>query len=323
MGRELWGRNRPGSIACIGEAMIEIAPEQGSYDLARVSVAGDSLNTAVHLRRAWPGEVAYVTVLGLDRMSGKVADFITSEKISADLVMRCDTANVGLYVVELDENGERDFSYWRSNSAARQLFQAGIGPTLRQLEAFGAIYFSAITLAILAPDIREKLISWLEHYRMQAGGVVIFDSNYRPGLWDGLEQARSAVSEVWRNTDIGLPSLEDEESLFGESGVAAVLGRLRKYGVSCGALKHGSSGPVAIDEHMAGDRFEAAARVVDTTGAGDGFNGAYLAAWLGGADEKSAFARGHERAVEIVSAYGAIPGMHSRPGRELAMKIVP
>lgn len=54
---------RPKRIACIGEAMIELSLA-GTGDTARIAVAGDTLNTAVYLRRNWSGDVAYVTALG-------------------------------------------------------------------------------------------------------------------------------------------------------------------------------------------------------------------------------------------------------------------
>ena len=62
------------SIACIGEAMIELSM---AGDDAQLGVAGDTLNTAIYLHRAAPGiTVDYVTCLGDDPFSARIHDFI-------------------------------------------------------------------------------------------------------------------------------------------------------------------------------------------------------------------------------------------------------
>ena len=99
--------------------------------------------------------------------------------------------------------------------------------------------------------------------------------------------------------------MDDEQALFGESDEAATLARLRGYGLTQGALKRGARGPVALDPAVTGGPFPPAARVVDTTAAGDSFNGAFLAASLAGQDTAAAMAAGHAMAREVVGFRGA------------------
>ena len=57
-------------IACIGEAMIELSTEG---DQAHLAVAGDTLNTAIYLKRSSPDiTVDYVTCLGQDMFSNHI-----------------------------------------------------------------------------------------------------------------------------------------------------------------------------------------------------------------------------------------------------------
>ncbi len=174
----------------------------------------------------------------------------------------------------------------------------------RAIDGFDVLYLSAITVAILPAEVREALLAQLS--KLRAGGVqIVFDSNYRPRLWGSQAEAQEWVAGFWRVTDIGLPSVDDEIALFGDRSEEAALERLRSYGLSDGALKRGARGPVALDPDVSPGEYQPAPVVVDTTAAGDSFNGAFLAARLAGASLPDAMARGHAQASEVVGFRGA------------------
>ena len=187
----------------------------------------------------------------------------------------------------------------------RSLFlpPAEVGPD--RLAGFDLVYLSGITLAILAPAARRALAAFLETFRA-AGGRVAFDSNYRPRLWPDPATARGEIDAFWALTDIGLPSLDDEIALYGDAGEAAVIARLAAAGVGRGALKRGAAGPLALGAAGALPTFPPAPRVVDTTAAGDSFNGGYLGALMRGLPEADCLAAGHALAAEVVTHPGAI-----------------
>ena len=110
----------------------------------------------------------------------------------------------------------------------------------------------------------------------------------------------------WQLADIGLPSLDDELALYEEAGEAEVLARLAAAGVARGALKRGAEGPRPLGPAGPLPAFPAAARVVDTTAAGDSFNGAYLGALIRGLPEAECLAAGHAMATEVIGHPGAI-----------------
>lgn len=304
---DIWGKHRPRSIACIGEAMIELSFESASADKADLSGAGDSFNVAVHLKRNWNGPVSYVTIVGTDAMSQRIIDFAKTEKIETSLIAQTPSANVGLYAITNDEVGERSFTYWRSASAARKLFSKEVGPDLNDLLKFEAIYLSGITLAILPPESRKRLIEWLKSYRDDHGGVVIFDSNYRPALWESVKAAQEAISAMWSLSDIALPTIEDEEALYGPDNADDVAVRLELCGVTTGAVKCGHLGPYPIGQVCSDLTFPAVDHAFDTTGAGDSFNGGFLSAWLNGNSLGESLKKGHDLASVVVTIRGAIP----------------
>ncbi|WP_308917739.1 sugar kinase [Jannaschia sp. LMIT008] len=288
-------------IAAIGEVMIELSTAGGAPSLG---VAGDTFNTAVYLARALRGtgvSVDYVTALGTDPYSDRILDAARGHGIGTDAIVRRDGGMPGLYAIDIDAKGERTFSYWRSDSAARTLFADGVG---RALDGFDLIHLSGITLAILPPAVRTDLLDALD--RLGRGGATIsYDSNHRPRLWEDAAAARAANDRAWTVADIALPSLDDEMALHGDPDEATVLARLRGAGVRRGALKRGADGP----RDLGGSPYRATGapvRVVDTTAAGDSFAAGYLAAIVRGEGPDAAMQAGHDLACRVVAAPGAI-----------------
>lgn len=88
--------------------------------------------------------------------------------------------------------------------------------------------------------------------------------------------------------------------------MAAVAARLRSYGVVEGVLKSGADGPYSLRGDMARPEFLPAPVVVDTTAAGDSFNGAFMASYLSGNSIEDAMLQGHRCACEVIACSGAI-----------------
>lgn len=293
-------------VGCIGEVIIElIAGAQGS---AALGIAGDTYNTAVYLVRALAGTgtaVDYVTVLGQDRFSDRILAHMAEHGVGTGAAARHPTRIPGLYAIDTDEGGERSFTYWRSEAAARTLFGDDGREAGEVVANYGLVVLSGISIAILPQSTRTALHAALDAYRAR-GGLVAFDSNYRPRLWGDVGLARRETMAMWARTDIALPSLDDEMALFGDTGEAAVVARLRGAGVGNGALKRGDGGPIDLGPGGAAPAVAKAARVVDTTAAGDSFNAGYLAALLKGGDPVAAMLAGHDLAIRVIGRRGAI-----------------
>jgi 2-dehydro-3-deoxygluconokinase len=202
----------------------------------------------------------------------------------------------------VDEAGERSFTYWRAQSAARAMLGPG-GIDIAALEGFDALFLSGITLAILPPEHRAALVAMAGRMRA-AGKLVAFDSNFRARLWADGEEARAAMAAVWAVTGLALPSRDDEAALWGPEAPEALF---RRLGVAEGVLKDGAAGPWTWDGVRAIHHpLPPAPRVVDSTAAGDGFNAGYLAACLQGEAPEAAARSGHAQALKILGQPGAI-----------------
>lgn len=293
-----------GRIACLGEVMVEVA--RTDADMARIGVAGDTFNTAVYLSRALgPGRVAYLTALGTDRQSDRIVEALRDEALDMAHVRRLPGLMPGLYLIDTDASGERSFSYWRSNSAARQMFRDGDGLPPEVLDGFDTVYLSGISIAILDPAARDRLARALARLRAR-GGHVAFDSNFRPTLWADRATARTEVTRFLSLADIAFPSRDDEMALFDDEGTEGILERYAHAGIGVGALKCGGDGAVGLDRTRTRRAASPNVAIVDTTAAGDSFNAGFLAALDRGESVETCLASAAALAERVIAVRGAI-----------------
>jgi len=292
-------------LLAIGECMIELAG--GDAGLYRQGYAGDTLNTAWHAKDAM-GEAArigYFTALGTDPFSERMLGFLAASGIDTAHVIRNPDRRPGLYMIE-QKDGDRHFTYWRDRSAAR-LMAEDPAPVAAAVAEARMIYFSGITLAILSPGARTRLLDVLAAAR-GAGARLAFDPNIRPALWEDPDTMRAVLSRAAALSDIVLPSFDDEARWFGDADPHATARRYNSLGAAEIVVKDGGK-PVLLS--LSGNEttipVPPVTDVVDATGAGDSFNGGYLAARLGDADPVAAAGAAIERSARTIRHHGAIP----------------
>src|SRR5215207_1517618 len=204
MGRKLKMRDQKSRVVAIGEVMIDM------------SRGGDTFNTAVYLARAGI-DVAYATALGDDTYSDGMVSMAAAEGIKTDLILRVPGRLPGLYMIETDKKGERQFRYWRSEAPARELFELPDWNRIAE-SMMGArlIFFSGITLSLYSNTGLGRLLAVIEMARQQ-GVKVAFDGNFRPHGWKGdLSRTRTVFMEALKRVDVALPTFDDEAVLWGD-----------------------------------------------------------------------------------------------------------
>ncbi len=292
-------------IVSIGECMIEMAPMDAAASY-HMGFAGDTMNTAWYLRRLLPerDRVDYVTAVGTDSASDQMVQFLHDAGLGTGHIARRADRTVGLYMIQL-QDGERSFSYWRGQSAARAL--ASDTDTLtRALAGADMAYFSGITVAILPPEDRRRLLAVLAEFRA-SGGMVMFDPNLRPKLWSTPEEMTEAIMQAAGVSSTVLPSHEDEAAWFGDADLSATAARYANAGAQTVLVKNGGGPMLAM---VAGEVTlhdpDPVAQIVDTTAAGDSFNAGYLAAVLQGQSTAQAVRAGARLAGKVIQARGAL-----------------
>lgn len=302
----------PLRVVAAGECMLELAREG---ELWRLGAAGDAFNTALYLRRLG-ASVRFLTALGVDPFSQEMLDCWSGEGLDTSLVLRDQLALPGLYAIRTDTAGERSFYYWRERSAARRLFQHdGADAALQAAADCDLLYFTGITLSLYTEAERVRLMALAAEVRSR-GGRVAFDPNYRPRGWSSRLEAITAFTAMAPLADFVLTTDTDDEALWGLGSMEASAAHWHAIGAIEVIVKQGARGAGGGRSgalvHMP---IPAVVPVLDTTGAGDSFNAAYLHARLLGHGISAALVAGHRLAGQVVQVHGAIMPLQRPAGR--------
>lgn len=314
------------SVACIGECMVELRQAQGGHSAGQSSgqsagqggglysrgFGGDTLNTAVYLARL-EVKVDYLTALGDDDLSDEMIAAWTAEGVGTRRVVRLPGKLPGLYMIQLDAKGERQFFHWRDSAAARLLMNLPeTDELLNSLMSYDIVYLSAITLSIYDAPGRERLFAAIKRARL-LGTRFVFDTNFRARGWPDRDVAREVFATAFAAADIVLTSTEDLLALYPGESQDQLMARIPSP-----ELVFRLAEPVSLLRVPGGTREVRAEPmtkpVVDTTAAGDSFAAAYIATRLAGSDPVEAARAGHRLASLVICYPGAIiPGYAMPP----------
>lgn len=288
-------------VVLFGECMLEL--RQTKEGVMNQSFAGDTFNTAVYMKRIFAQQdIAFMTAVGQDSISHQMVSAFSSEHLNNQHVFAKSDSNPGIYLVQTDEQGERSFLYWRESSAAKQVMQYVDQAAIDALCKADLFFFSGISIGILAPHDRDAF--WMMLAQLKEAGVKIaFDPNYRPRLWNNADEAKAEFAKAYAASDIMLPGVDDFKQLYNIETLEDILGFCEPFGMTELVLKNG---PESVYCQLEGQLTHVAitpvTQVVDTTSAGDSFNGVYLGARLAGLDLTSS--------VELAAASAAIVIQH-------------
>jgi len=302
-------------ITVLGECKVELSPDGAAEDGApryRMGFAGDTFNTAVYLARLGDA-VAYCTALGQgDPFSEGVLAAMRREGLDTRLVREAQNRLPGLYAIVLDDSGERRFHYWRERAPIRDLFSEHTADQLIEAaKASDLVYLSGVTLSVIG-DIGRARLKDILAYVHSLGVAVALDFNYRPALWAGPEAARAALDGIVPACRYVSLSSEDSRPLYGREA-AELAAEWAALGAEVVARDESHAVTVYRPEGPTVTPPPARVKALDTTGAGDSFNAAYLSARLAGMPVETAVARAHALAAAVVSCRGAIVPLASMP----------
>ncbi|MGI3900255.1 MAG: sugar kinase [Janthinobacterium lividum] len=291
-------------IIALGEPMVELNRHKGAEHYS-VSCGGDVSNAMVAAARSG-ASTGMATAIGDDEFGRTLLDLWAREGVDATSVKRDAAAPTGIYFVSHTEAGH-DFSYRRTGSAA-SLFGSDDLPG-EAIRSAKILHVSGISQAI-STRAADAVFDALALAR-EAGVLLSYDTNIRLKLWP-IARARAVIHEAMTNIDIALPGLDDARLLVGVEDPDAIADRYLSFGARIVALKLGSQGClIATSEQrlrIPPHRVEA----VDATGAGDTFDGAFLAEYLLTGEPFRAGLYANTAAALATRGYGAVDPMPRR-----------
>jgi 2-dehydro-3-deoxygluconokinase len=293
-------------IISIGECMIELFSDQPleEADAFRRSLAGDTLNILVAAARLG-ASTGYVTRIGKDPFAGYLLNTWRKEGIDVSHVKQVDGFNA-VHFVALLPGGDREFVYYRRGSAPSTMEPSDLDP--QYIASARVLHVSGITQAISATA--RATVRRAVEIAHERGVSVSYDPNYRRQLWT-RQEARKGMEEVLPYVSYFLPSAPaDTEALLDTSDPREAVDAMRARGIGVVAVKCGERGSVI---GVGDEVFEVPAYtpgpVVDTTGAGDAFNGGFLHGTLHGMSPRDAATLGAIAAGLKLRGRGALTAM--------------
>jgi 2-dehydro-3-deoxygluconokinase len=267
-------------FVAVGECMVELFSEEpatvGRTERFVRSFGGDALQACLAAANlGTPSAVA--SVVGDDEFADALIAWMERSGIAPDHLVRR-PGFTGLYLISLDGAGERSFAYYRKGSVASTLDVRDVAWS----SAPDAVLVSGITQAV-SDSSRGAALEAARRTR-EAGGLVVFDVNYRPKLWaDDAATARAAFEEILPLCHVVRAAAPDETAMVAdESDPVEAAGSLCRRGPSIVLVGCGADGAVVSAGGVAERIAAPAVECIDTTGAGDAMTGAFVHGLLAG-----------------------------------------
>lgn len=281
----------------IGEPLMELSEvTRAGERLFLPGFGGDTSNATIAAARQG-AKTAYFAALGDDAFGRNFLALWQREGVDATHSKIWPGERTGIYFISHGPDGH-EFSYFRAGSAASLPGPNDLPDGL--VASARILHVSGISQAIstTACDLVFKAIAQAR----AAGAIVSYDTNLRLRLWT-LDRARATIHAAVAQSDICLPGLDDAQKLTGKDTADDICDYYLGLGPQIVALTLGKSGTLVAtrDRRALIEAFPVEA--VDATGAGDTFDGAFLAEWLRNGRDPFAAAR-YANAAAALSTLG-------------------
>ncbi len=299
-------------IIAIGEALGEFnqtTPGEPQYLFGH---GGDTSNALIAAARSG-ARTGYISAVGDDSFGRSFLELWAREGVDTSAVKVSADAPTGLYFVTHGAGGH-EFTYRRAGSAAARMTIDDLPHAM--LVHAKILHVSGISQAI--SGTAANLVFEAIRLARIAGITVSYDTNLRLRLWP-LEQAQAVTNAAMALADIALPGLDDARQLTGLDDPDAIADFYLSRGSSIVAMTMGRDGALVATLTERRIIPSITVNAVDATGAGDCFDGAFLAEWLRTDDPFQAARYATVAAAMSTIGHGAVATIPHRVDVEGAM----
>ncbi|MFS0781576.1 sugar kinase [Bacillus sp. 1P06AnD] len=284
-------------VITIGDAMITFNPvSKGPLRFVPAferKVGGAEINVAVGCSRLGL-KAGWISCLGNDEFGRHILHFARGENIDTQYVKLIDEYPTSLNFKEIREGGACRTFYYRHQSPIKAMSEEILEESY--FKEAKLLHLSGVFMGI--DENSRKIVRRAIALAKKNGLIISFDPNIRLKLWTA-EEASKAIKEILSDVDILLTGEEEAEILFGTSVPEEIISYCESFGISNIAIKQGDKGAIGFKD---GEwiRIEPVipSAVVDTVGAGDGFNCGYIYGILQGWTQ--------ERTMELANRIGSM-----------------
>ena len=290
-------------LITIGEALIDFIPNKVD-DLKNVEsfkrVAGGAPANVAACVASLGKESILLTKLGKDAFGDHIIEVLSSINVNVNYIKRTSEANTGLAFVSLNEDGNREFVFYRKPSSDLLFSETEIDESI--FNPNDILHFCSVDL--VESPMKKAHLKAIKT-AIDKNSIVCFDPNLRYSLWESKEELINVVNEfipyahILKLSDeelFDITSIEDSElaikSLF-RGNVKIVIYTLGKDG----ALVYTKDNMFSHDGFIV--------KAIDTTGCGDGFIGAVIYKMLG-TDLNEIEYLDYKEIIEFGNAVGAM-----------------
>lgn len=259
-------------VIALGELLIDFTPLAGRQKIAFEQNAGGAPANVLAAAAKLGIKTSFIGCVGEDAFGRYLRDFLEKCGIGFDHLRTDPCHHTTLAFVQLREDGDRDFSFYRNHGADKMLSPEDISEEM--FERGDIFHFGSISMTDEPAKSATKKAIGLAKER---DCLISYDPNLRPPLWRSLEEAKETMLSVMGEIDLLKVSEEELQFLTGEEELETGARKLEKeYGIPLLLVTRGSEGCCFLHKREWAQVEAFRVEAVDTTGAGDSFLGAML-----------------------------------------------
>ncbi|GHU51810.1 putative sugar kinase YdjE [Bacilli bacterium] len=258
-------------VTALGELLIDFTPsglnDQG-MSLFACNPGGAPANVLA-MNNKLGGKTAFIGKVGNDEFGHFLERTLRDSGIDTAGLVLDKALNTTLAFVQLNEAGDRSFSFYRKEGADIMFTAAEINREL--IAEAGIFHFGAVSLT--GEPCRSAVYAALD-YAKAHGKIISYDPNYRPLLWHSEAEAKVEMARPLALADILKVSEEEMSLLTGEKDLEKGAALLAEKGPGIVLVSLGAKGAFCFCADGSAVLPTYDVKTIDTTGAGDAFLGA-------------------------------------------------
>lgn len=249
----------------IGEILIDFAPT-GEENTFKANPGGAPANVACVLSKLGCS-TAFIGKIGNDAFGRQCKHSLENVNVNTDYMIVSEDAPTTLAFVCLDENGNREFSFYRDNTADVSLSISDINT----VSSVQSKYFHFGSVSLTKEPSKTAVLKAVENAK-KSGAIISYDPNLRVNLWESEEEAKETILGTLHFAEIIKISEEEADFLFGETDCGKACDIIyKKYNTNMIIITRATKGCYAQINGKSYTSYAYDIKTIDTTGAGDSF----------------------------------------------------